>query len=58
VERTRHPQGQGGADDVRGSKHLGADITVAQPTAQNTVTSAQGVVNLVHRKEFRLSWNW
>jgi propionyl-CoA carboxylase beta chain len=40
----------GGAYDVMGSKHLGADINVAWPTAQIAVMGAQGAANIVHRK--------
>jgi propionyl-CoA carboxylase beta chain len=40
----------GGAYDVMGSKHLGADMNVAWPTAQIAVMGAQGAANIVHRK--------
>ncbi|MGY0389236.1 acyl-CoA carboxylase subunit beta [Nocardioides sp. WG-D5] len=40
----------GGAYDVMGSKHLGADITLAWPTAQIAVMGAQGAANIVHRR--------
>lgn len=40
----------GGAYDVMGSKHLGADINMAWPTAQIAVMGAQGAVNILHRK--------
>ncbi|WP_277681752.1 acyl-CoA carboxylase subunit beta [Saccharomonospora azurea] len=40
----------GGAYDVMGSKHLGADINIAWPTAQIAVMGAQGAANIVHRK--------
>ncbi|MEV0785596.1 acyl-CoA carboxylase subunit beta [Streptomyces sp. NPDC050423] len=40
----------GGAYDVMGSKHLGADINVAWPTAQIAVMGAQGAVNILHRR--------
>ncbi|WP_137293305.1 acyl-CoA carboxylase subunit beta [Nocardioides dongxiaopingii] len=40
----------GGAYDVMGSKHLGADVNVAWPTAQIAVMGAQGAANIVHRK--------
>jgi propionyl-CoA carboxylase beta chain len=40
----------GGAYDVMGSKHLGADINVAWPTAQIAVMGAQGATNILHRK--------
>ena len=41
----------GGAYDVMGSKHLGADINLAWPTAQIAVMGAQGATNILHRKE-------
>jgi len=40
----------GGAYDVMGSKHLGADFNLAWPTAQIAVMGAQGAVNILHRK--------
>ncbi|MBA0054219.1 acyl-CoA carboxylase subunit beta [Streptomyces sp. AJS327] len=40
----------GGAYDVMGSKHLGADLNFAWPTAQIAVMGAQGAVNILHRK--------
>ncbi|WP_037570524.1 acyl-CoA carboxylase subunit beta [Phaeacidiphilus oryzae] len=40
----------GGAYDVMGSKHLGADINLAWPTAQIAVMGAQGAVNILHRR--------
>ncbi|MEV6829737.1 acyl-CoA carboxylase subunit beta [Amycolatopsis sp. NPDC051102] len=40
----------GGAYDVMGSKHLGADVNLAWPTAQVAVMGAQGAANIVHRK--------
>ncbi len=40
----------GGAYDVMGSKHLGADLNIAWPTAQIAVMGAQGAANIVHRK--------
>jgi propionyl-CoA carboxylase beta chain len=39
----------GGAYDVMGSKHLGADLNFAWPTAQIAVMGAQGAVNILHR---------
>ena len=39
----------GGAYDVMGSKHLGADINLAWPTAQIAVMGAQGAVNILYR---------
>jgi len=43
----------GGAYDVMGSKHLGADVNLAWPTAQIAVVGAQGAVNILYRKELR-----
>ncbi|WP_328330613.1 MULTISPECIES: acyl-CoA carboxylase subunit beta [unclassified Streptomyces] len=40
----------GGAYDVMGSKHLGADLNVAWPTAQIAVMGAQGAVSILHRR--------
>jgi propionyl-CoA carboxylase beta chain len=43
----------GGAYDVMGSKHLGADLNFAWPTAQIAVMGAQGAVNILYRPELR-----
>ncbi|HEY6932221.1 MAG TPA: acyl-CoA carboxylase subunit beta [Marmoricola sp.] len=43
----------GGAYDVMGSKHLGADVNLAWPTAQIAVMGAQGAVNILYRKELK-----
>jgi propionyl-CoA carboxylase beta chain len=43
----------GGAYDVMGSKHLGADINLAWPTAQIAVMGAQGAVGILYRKELK-----
>ena len=43
----------GGAYDVMGSKHLGADLNFAWPTAQIAVMGAQGAVNILYRQEIR-----
>jgi len=40
----------GGAYVVMGSKHLGADVNLAWPTAQIAVMGAQGAVNILHRR--------
>ncbi|GAB2673687.1 acyl-CoA carboxylase subunit beta [Saccharopolyspora gloriosae] len=40
----------GGAYDVMGSKHLGADINLAWPTAQIAVMGAQGAANILYRR--------
>jgi len=41
----------GGAYDVMGSKHLGADINLAWPSAQIAVMGASGALNILYRKE-------
>ena len=41
----------GGAYDVMGSKHLGADINLAWPSAQIAVMGAQGAVNILYRRD-------
>ncbi|RRO19923.1 acyl-CoA carboxylase subunit beta [Saccharopolyspora rhizosphaerae] len=41
----------GGAYDVMGSKHLGADINLAWPTAQIAVMGAQGAANILYRRQ-------
>jgi propionyl-CoA carboxylase beta chain len=41
----------GGAYIVMGSKHLGADLNFAWPTAQVAVMGAQGAVNILFRKD-------
>ncbi|TIC84550.1 acyl-CoA carboxylase subunit beta [Nocardioides sp. GY 10127] len=43
----------GGAYDVMGSKHLGADVNLAWPTAQIAVMGAQGAANILHRKTLK-----
>jgi propionyl-CoA carboxylase beta chain len=43
----------GGAYDVMGSKHLGADLNFAWPTAQIAVMGAQGAVNILYRSELK-----
>ena len=45
----------GGAYVVMGSKHLGADVNLAWPTAQIAVVGAQGAVNIVQRKAIAAS---
>nr|MBA3488623.1 methylmalonyl-CoA carboxyltransferase [Longispora sp. (in: high G+C Gram-positive bacteria)] len=47
----------GGAYDVMGSKHLGADLNFAWPTAQIAVMGAQGAVNILYRRELAASEN-
>jgi propionyl-CoA carboxylase beta chain len=41
----------GGAYDVMGSKHLGADVNLAWPTAEIAVMGARGAVNILYRRE-------
>ena len=41
----------GGAYDVMGSKHLGADMNLAWPTAQIAVMGAQGAANILYRRQ-------
>jgi propionyl-CoA carboxylase beta subunit len=41
----------GGAYDVMGSKHHGADVNFAYPTAEVAVMGPEGAVNIVFRKE-------
>ena len=43
----------GGAYDVMGSKHLGADMNFAWPTAQIAVMGAQGAVNILYRRQLQ-----
>ncbi|WP_054051840.1 acyl-CoA carboxylase subunit beta [Alloactinosynnema sp. L-07] len=43
----------GGAYDVMGSKHLGADMNLAWPTAQIAVMGASGASNILHRKTLK-----
>ncbi len=41
----------GGAYDVMNSKHIGADMNYAWPTAEIAVMGAEGAVNIIFRKE-------
>ncbi|MEX2325123.1 MAG: acyl-CoA carboxylase subunit beta [Nitriliruptoraceae bacterium] len=41
----------GGAYDVMGSKHVGADVNLAWPTAQIAVMGAKGAVSILYRRE-------
>ncbi len=45
----------GGAYVVMGSKHMGADVNLAWPTAQVAVVGAQGAVNIIQRKAIAAS---
>ena len=42
-------KGYGGAYDVMNSKHIGADVNYAYPTAEIAVMGAQGAVNILYR---------
>jgi len=46
-------KGYGGAYDVMGSKHIGADINFAWPTAEVAVMGAEGASQIIHAKEIR-----
>lgn len=41
----------GGAYDVMASKHLGADVNLAYPTAEVAVMGPDGAVNILYRKQ-------
>ena len=43
----------GGAYDVMGSKHMGADVNLAWPTAQIAVMGASGAVGFVYRDRLK-----
>jgi len=43
----------GGAYDVMGSKHSGADINYAWPTAEIAVMGPHGAINIIFRKEIQ-----
>jgi propionyl-CoA carboxylase beta chain len=43
----------GGAYDVMASKHIGADINLAFPTAEIAVMGAEGAVNIIFRNELK-----
>jgi propionyl-CoA carboxylase beta chain len=45
----------GGAYDVMGSKHLGADMNFAWPTAEVAVMGADGAVNIIYRRDIASS---
>jgi propionyl-CoA carboxylase beta chain len=45
----------GGGYAVMGSKHLGADINLAWPTARIAVMGAEGAVSVLHRRELAAS---
>ncbi len=40
----------GGAYDVMGSKHIGADVNLAWPTAEIAVMGARGAIDILHRR--------
>ncbi len=39
----------GGAYDVMSSKHIGADVNMAYPTAEIAVMGPEGAINIIHR---------
>lgn len=41
----------GGAYDVMSSKHIGADVNFAYPTAEIAVMGPEGAINILHRKK-------
>jgi propionyl-CoA carboxylase beta chain len=43
----------GGAYDVMNSKHIGADLNLAWPTAMIAVMGAQGAINIIFRNEIK-----
>ena len=45
----------GGAYDVMGSKHVGADANFAWPSAEIAVMGPQGAVNILYRRELELA---
>jgi acetyl-CoA/propionyl-CoA carboxylase carboxyl transferase subunit len=45
----------GGAYDVMASKHLGADVNYAWPTAEIAVMGPQGAVNILYRDELAVA---
>lgn len=45
----------GGAYDVMASKHIGADINLAYPSAEIAVMGAEGAVNIIFRNEIKNS---
>src|SRR5246127_3043539 len=45
----------GGAYDVMGSKHLGADMNFAWPTAEVAVMGPEGAVNIIYRRDIAAS---
>ncbi|MCF8032214.1 MAG: acyl-CoA carboxylase subunit beta [Desulfarculaceae bacterium] len=47
----------GGAYDVMGSKHHGADVNYAYPSAEIAVMGPEGAVNIVFRKELQKAEN-
>src|SRR6185369_5486590 len=47
----------GGAYDVMGSRHLGADVILATPLAELAVMGAEAAVNLLHRAELAAEAN-
>jgi propionyl-CoA carboxylase beta chain len=42
----------GGAYDVMSSKHIGADVNFAYPTAEIAVMGPEGAINIIHKNKF------
>ncbi|MBC62208.1 MAG: methylmalonyl-CoA carboxyltransferase [Zetaproteobacteria bacterium] len=47
----------GGAYDVMSSKHVGADLNLAWPTAEIAVMGAKGACNIIFKEEIKMSLN-
>ncbi len=47
----------GGAYDVMNSKHIGADLNFAWPTAEIAVMGAQGAAEIIFKKEIDEAWD-
>ncbi len=50
-------KGYGGAFDVMASKHIGADLVFAWPTAEIAVMGPDGAINIIFRKEIEAAKN-
>lgn len=48
-------KGYGGAFDVMASKHIGADLVYAWPTAEIAVMGPDGAINIIFRKEIAVA---
>ena len=50
-------KGYGGAFDVMASRHIGADLVYAWPTAEIAVMGPDGAINIIFRKEIEAAKN-